>query len=330
MMSYQIKKRGLFRASSPFGGTKGGSDPYNISTPTITSLVFIWNILDIYLSTNTNLPMHSDNDPLKKKNEKIRQENEIKKLKLSAEFGANFYNSENTNLPADVESQFLNYIQQFEEAAARKESKKIKEVLGNPVFKPRESLTDEELKDELSKVLEFMDLYHINLDVIYEVNEREIYRFVTEELMEEQLSIFGVPGMTSCFIYEEFYPNHEEDIKRYSVEFLDSLFNKNFEFMHYNIAQKMQINGENTCAELFVEKAKDLMEKAGEIILPSSEIKSIHFNNDKAEVQCEIEFEKLNQYTVNKKQKVTAHLFYYNDYNYWYINRIVLPELGFS
>lgn len=265
-----------------------------------------------------------------KENERIRQENELKKLKLSAEFGAKFYENDDANLPPYIESQFLNYVQQYEEAAARKESKKINEALGNPVFKAKETLTDTELHAELSKILEFINLHHINLDVMHKVDDREIYRFITEELIEEELNIFGVPGMTTCFIYEEFYPNHEEDVKRYCVEFLNSLFNKKFEYMHYNIAQEMLINGEKTTAEEFVVKAQGLMEKTGEIILPVIEIESVTFKNDKAEVNCSIVFEKLYQNVENIKQELSARISFYKQYDYWYLNQLFLPELGFK
>jgi hypothetical protein len=175
-----------------------------------------------------------------------------------------------------------------------------------------------------------MNLHNIDLDVIYELNEREIYRFITEELIEEELNVFDVPGMTSCFIYEEFYPNHEEDVKRYSIEFLDSLLKKKFEFMHFNIAQQLQINGEKTSTKVFVEKAQGLMKNAEDIILPSFEIKSVTFSNDTAEIKCAIAFEKINHTKSNIKQKLTAHLFYYYDFGYWYMNRFILPELGFN
>lgn len=263
-------------------------------------------------------------------NKKIRQENELKKLKLSAEFGAKFYESNETDLPPDIDSQFLNQIQQFEEAAARKESKKIKEILGNPVFKAEKSLPDAQVKEELSKILEFMNLNQINLDVMYKVDDREIYRFITEELIEEELSVFGLPGMTSCFIYEEFYPNHEEDVKKYSVDFLESLFNKKFEFMHYNISQEMQLNGEKTSAEEFVVNAQSLMEKAGEIILPSIEVESVTFRNDKAEVECVILFQKLHQNAENMKKELNATIHFHKQYEYWYLNQVVLPMLGFN
>ena len=48
----------------------------------------------------------------------------------------------------------------------------------------------------------------IQLDTICDVEEREIYRFVTEELFSHKMDNMRIPGMMACFIYEEFHPNH--------------------------------------------------------------------------------------------------------------------------
>ncbi len=201
--------------------------------------------------------------------------------------------------------------------------------MGYPTFKPKETLTKKSLKKELSKIIEFLNLHQIHLDIIYEVPDQEIYQFITEELIEQQLDVFGVPGMNSFFIYEEFHPNHEEDVKKYSKEFLNSLFNKDFEFMRYNISQNMKMNGETISAEIFVEKAKVLMDQAEEIILPSSEIQSVNFLKDRAEVDCIIKFDTFNRHIVHKKQALNAQLLYYIDFDYWFMDSILLPELGF-
>ncbi len=52
-------------------------------------------------------------DKNKKTEEEIRFDNEVKKLKLKAEYGAYFGEGE-SSLPAEVESQWLDYINDFE------------------------------------------------------------------------------------------------------------------------------------------------------------------------------------------------------------------------
>ncbi|MGM0581406.1 MAG: hypothetical protein ACQETL_12040 [Bacteroidota bacterium] len=264
--------------------------------------------------------------------EKLRQENELKKLKLRAEFGAEFMedDQEQSDIPAEVESQFLDYVQKFEEAAARKEVKKVKEVLGNPSFKKLEQLSDAELKQELDKVLEFMSLHNLKLDVIYEVEDSEIYRFITEELLEEEIDIIDVPGMNTCFIYEEFHPNHYEDIKRESEDFLKMLLKQDFEYINFHCADKLILHEKEMPLDEFIDTATELFESQNEIILPEIEVKNVEIEKDKARVSCSIQFENVSEQQANQQQKLEAEVFHYFEYGFWNLNQVKIPDLGFK
>ena len=263
--------------------------------------------------------------------EELRQENELKKLKLRAEFGAKFMDDdkENSDIPAEVESQFLDYVQKFEEAAARKEVKKVKEVLGNPSFKKLEELSDTQLSDELEKILEFMSLHNLKLDVIYEVEDREIYRFITEELMGVEIDIIDVPGMNTCFIYEEFHPNHEEDLKRESEEFLKMLLKQDFEYINFHCANRLILHEKEMPLDEFIDRATELFESKDEIILPEVEVKNVEIEKDKAKVRCLIQFENVSENQANRQQKLEAEVFHFFEYGFWNLNQVKIPDLGF-
>ncbi len=263
--------------------------------------------------------------------EELRQENELKKLKLRAEFGAKFMDDdkENSDIPAEVESQFLDYVQKFEEAVARKEVKKVKEVLGNPSFKKLEELSDTQLSDELDKILEFLSLHNLKLDVIYEVEDREIYRFITEELMGVEIDIIDVPGMNTCFIYEEFHPNHEEDLKRESEEFLKMLLKQDFEYINFHCANRLILHEKEMPLDEFIDRATELFESKDEIILPEVEVKNVEIEKDKAKVSCLIQFENVSENQANRQQKLEAEVFHFFEYGFWNLNQVKIPDLGF-
>jgi len=61
-----------------------------------------------------------------------------------------------------------------------------------------------------------------------------LYRFITEELFKEELDDIKIEGMTHHYIYEEFHPNHEHDIKNRCKEFLDEFLNKNIKLTTVN------------------------------------------------------------------------------------------------
>lgn len=275
--------------------------------------------------------MDNQNNDEFKNQEKLKQENELKKLKLRAEFGAKFMedDQENSDIPAEVESQFLDYVQKFEEAAARKEVKKVKEVLGNPSFKKAAQLNDQQLKHELDKVLEFMNLHNLQLDVIYEVEDREIYRFITEELMGEEIDIIEVPGMNTCFIYEEFHPNHEEDLKRESEDFLKMLLKQDFEYINFHCANKLILHEKEMPLDEFIDRATELFETKDEIILPEVEVKNIEIEKEKAKVSCLIQFDNVSENRASRQQKLEAEVFHYFEYGFWNLNQVKIPDLGF-
>jgi hypothetical protein len=266
-----------------------------------------------------------------KNQEKLRQENELKKLKLRAEFGAEFMENEKdeSDIPAEVESQFLDYVQKFEEAAARKEVRKVKEVLGNPSFKKAAQLSDQQLKLELDKVLEFMKLHNLQLDVIYEVEDRKIYRFITEELMDQDIDIIDIPGMNTCFIYEEFHPNHVEDLKRESEDFLKLLLKQDFEFINFHCANRIVLHEKEMPLDEFIDRATELFESQNEIILPEVEVKNVEIEEDKAKVNCSIQFESVSEKRGTLLHKIEAEVFHYFEHGFWNLNQVKIPELGF-
>jgi len=150
----------------------------------------------------------------KKSSEEIKFENELKKLKLSAEHGAHFAD-EKKEEPHKIESEqdFLSRMKEFENAMENPDKREIIALLGFPNFPAVNDLADEELSAAIELVNIALANENIVLEVIHPTPEREIYRFLTEELLLHNAGIAGAGGMTMHFIYEEFYPNHTEDIK---------------------------------------------------------------------------------------------------------------------
>lgn len=276
--------------------------------------------------------MDNQNRNEDKSQEDLKQENELKKLKLRAEFGAKFMEDDGkkSEVPAEIESQFLDNVRKFEEAAAKNEVKKVKDALGYPTFQKHEELNDVELEQELDKVMEFMSLHNFQLDAIYEVDNREIYRFIVEELMEEELNVFDVPGINTCFIYEEFHPNHHEDLKKESIEFLQKLLKQDFEFINFHAADRLILHKKEIPLDEFIEKATEILNAQADIILPEIEISNVDMDSEKAKVSCLISFESVYENKPNEQQKLEAEVYHYFEYGFWNLNQVKIPDLGFE
>ncbi len=142
--------------------------------------------------------------------ERLKAENDFLKMKLMLEQGAEFGNMDTQNqLPANVENQFLNYIMEFEKHAENPTYIKVFDKIGRPTqFKPVAEILDNEIEDEWGNLLTYLGKHNINFDVCSpNISMRELYRFVTEELFEHEMSDINIPGATSNFIYDEFYPD---------------------------------------------------------------------------------------------------------------------------
>jgi hypothetical protein len=178
--------------------------------------------------------------------EALKVENEVIKMKLMLEHGADFkYSEEAAALSAETEHEFLNYIMDFEqqEALAREDS--VFEVLGRPQHFPKEeTVNDEEITELLQDLLQYMKSRGIELTVFSpNVKAREIYRFITEELFLHRMLHMNRPGMITCFIYDEFHPDHPYENSRTAVnECLKEIFQEDDLHWTFQYEQVVQIN----------------------------------------------------------------------------------------
>jgi hypothetical protein len=158
----------------------------------------------------------------------LRIENEIKKIKLSLEHGTTFFSPSENKLSPELESEWLNQVQKFENSYAKSKRILIYDLVEKPTYKPAKEIPKTEIKFELEKLLNLLGEKGIGVDTICKVDDLELYRFITEELFFEETDdmINDGNGMTYNFIYEEFHPNHEYDIKNRCEEFVNSLLNK--------------------------------------------------------------------------------------------------------
>ena len=148
--------------------------------------------------------------------ENLKNENEFLKMKLMLEQDAQFGTLPSDNkLPATVENEFLNYIMAFEKQAVEKKRIKVFDRIQRPVhFKPVNEIPDTEIENAWSVLDEYLQKYGIGLSVCSpNISTRELYRFTTEELFEEEMNDMNIPGMMSHFTYDEFYPDHEYENK---------------------------------------------------------------------------------------------------------------------
>jgi predicted HicB family RNase H-like nuclease len=226
---------------------------------------------------------------IKKSESDINDENEFLKLKMMAEFGGNFMGSE--NLPADVENMFLKQIMSFHKRQNDAKLVPIYKYIGEPEYNHVNDLSEKEVTRDLKKIMRLLKKYNIGLEVLTPTPEREIYRFITEELFKHEIEDTKVKGWVNQFIYEEFHPNAEYDVKN-AVHFaLLSLFDKEAAFFHEQFSETMKDRlGLSTDSEELREKIEAFQSQFYNVTLVHYDFVrvSVDRENKTAKVWCDV------------------------------------------
>jgi hypothetical protein len=129
----------------------------------------------------------------------LRMENEIMKIKMQAETGGIFGGS--GDLPPEIENIFLQHVQSFEEAWRSARQVTVFDKIGKPDFRNEMEMSDQELEDELQMVLDVLKKNHIEINHVKDYDSRIMYRLITEELFQMEISDVDLPGMSMHFSY---------------------------------------------------------------------------------------------------------------------------------
>jgi len=156
--------------------------------------------------------------------------NEAKKRELKQKYDMDFSEGE-SEFPPEVEGDWLNHIEEFERQYQSGKRTTVRQFIGDPPVKPLAEVITGEVETELNKLLDLLESRNIVVDFLCEVESAEAYRFIAEELMDEEIDDIHIEGMTQNFIYEEFHPNDEYDAKQSTEHFLQSLLDRNTEFL---------------------------------------------------------------------------------------------------
>ena len=268
--------------------------------------------------------------------DRLKAENEFLKMKLMLEKGAEFGNLGSGNhLPADIENEFLNYMMEFERQSENPVYIKVFDKIGRPTnFKPVTQITDIEIEEEWNCLLKYLNAYNINFDVCSpNIHVRELYRFVTEELFEHEMNDINIPGATSNFIYDEFYPDAVyENSNAASDECINYILQKKpIEWTHHFRNENIRLNEYSPLTIIEFKSLADNYKSAYDSIeietiavtkcLVEEQICSV---NGKYDVKAVIDNEVL-QLSGNWKVNFEKD----DNFGYWYIFEVQISGINF-
>ena len=256
-------------------------------------------------------------------------ENEIKKMKLSLEHEAEFFSPSNKKLSPEQESKWLDQVQQFEDAYKNSKRVLIYDFIGKPVYKPVNEIHQAEIKSELKIIIDLLGEKGIGIDTICKVDERELYRFITEELFKEEINNMVIEGMSYNFIYEEFHPNHEHDIKTHCREFVEGLMNKMINLKFLPIAYEFHAKDGIIKQENVIQRIEIFREAFSSFKLHHFTITLLKINKYNADVDFEMRYSAIIEGS-NEKQFFSGNgnFILKYEHDYWSICKINIPGIS--
>lgn len=153
----------------------------------------------------------------------LRKRIQERRKSLAEKYGA-IIGKGDSDLPPEIEFDWLRRIEEYEDKHRTALIVTVRDFVGDPDFQPLESIPPERLKQSIDSVLDHLAAYNVSVDCVAPVEPADLYRFLTEELMNEEMEDVHIQGMHQCFIYEEFHPNHEYDAKDSSERFFIQIF----------------------------------------------------------------------------------------------------------
>ncbi|MCE2963360.1 MAG: hypothetical protein ACK5UE_06305 [Chitinophagales bacterium] len=213
--------------------------------------------------------------------EELRMDNKIKRLELEMK-GAKFleHNPEGIQLPPEIEAQMLDQILAFEKVKNEAKEVEIFLYLGRPKIKSAEQLTTEEIILEKERLLKLMSKKGIFLTSIEDVDDKVMYKFITEEFMYKKTLDLPIKGMVRHFVYEEFHPNEQLYAEK-TVEF----------FFQSYFSEDKNASVEILCRDEALDYLNEFKNLYARFELKSYQLLSSNIKKIKGRIQVQIEFE---------------------------------------
>jgi hypothetical protein len=206
---------------------------------------------------------------------------------------------------------------EFEKAFHQSDRIPVFDFIGCPEFRKNDEIPDEEISGELDRIMQILNDNQIVLDTLCEVDDRELYRFITEELFHHETDNMKMPGWVTHFTYEEFHPNHEYDLRRSCIDFFESFIKHENDYYTVHLTKEAEenpwfVNFRNSFKSFRIEKL---------------DVTNIEFDEIQANVKYNIHLEAVIEGS-NLKETFAGEgeMKFIYQYDYWYINQVHLPS----
>ena len=267
-------------------------------------------------------------------------DNELKKRDLTEKYGASFSNI-NDDLSPEIENIWLNNIEEFEKQYEKAKLTTVWEYIGKPEYRKITEINESEISPRLNELFDLLDKNNISLDTICDVEEKELYRFITDELFEHEMDDMRIPGMTSCFIYEEFHPNAKNEIERAIDYFfrvtmakMKNIGGEGYDLLYIDEQNFCDIDGNTIDKEKVIKSINTFLDSFDSLSIVTYDVKSLAINKEEEDACVDFHicyrgvFDGTAQYVEYKGDG--SFKLHPSEYGGWSIYQIDMPGLKIS
>lgn len=257
----------------------------------------------------------------------LKFENELRKIKLTLEKGAHIQSY--SNIQPEIESKFLDYMEKFEKAYENSKQITVYELIGKPKFNHFNDISTPKIKKELNKLTTKMERKGLIVESVCEVDDKEMYRFITEELFQHKTDNIHVKGMMCHFIYEEFHPNHEYDIKKHTQYFVESILDKRKNVDEIYLANKVKASSGKYITRIkAIEKINLIRSFYSKFELRNFNVLGLQINDKKTSAKIIFDIDCVATIDGGSEKQTlcgTCNAVLKQEYNFWVISYLEMP-----
>lgn len=195
-----------------------------------------------------------------------------------------------------MESKWLDNIEQFEQQYDKAEPITVWEYIGKPEYRTAEEIEPVKISSELENIMNTMNKHSIALDTLCPVDDKELYRFITEELFLHNIENMHIEGMMTCFIYEEFHPNAEYDIRqaydyffRMTMGKMKNIGGEGYDLLYIDTENFTNLKGENPGKNRVIKSINTFLDAFDYFEVSANDIRNIVINKDKTDAKLSAE-----------------------------------------
>jgi hypothetical protein len=145
-----------------------------------------------------------------------------------------------SRLSPEIENEWLDYVLEFERQFEQAKRITVRERINDPPIQSLSDLPLYAMGGAVTALLDLLAAHGIAVDFLGDVDELEAYRYLTEELLDEEMDDICIEGMTTHFTYST--PDY--DVQMWVESFVLDVFTHEKEYFLPGLAKQPLFNAQ--------------------------------------------------------------------------------------